>query len=533
MTNIAPIITSNKTPTPEEQVVEQPTKRRRLFDRLAIRALPGEVKNDLAETIIDDLNTGVEYRAQMILSVVIAALGLLINSTPVVIGAMLIAPILRPIQWVAFSTVTGNHRLFVRSLGLLMSSVFVWVITGTVMTWLIPFAQSTTEILSRTQPNLLDLVIAMASGVIAFLALGYKKIANSLAGVAMAAALVPPLTVMGIGIALSDISIAQGSLILFATNLIAIIIVGAIVLMMLGFSPNAKKDYRASVQRMFSIIILLALLCVPLIESFITIGRDITTKQTITTSTTSYLETIDPRIRLVSSSYQLSTDAEQSLEIALQLHVPQSIIFTDDQRLELTQLLAQSLDQSVSLQFVIIPTVAVQKITSPLSTPKERIDQMVREYLDREDVGITYIASTYLENEDVYILSLYAPSDEPTISREGEIIKYIRTVDYYPAEIIIDRRQPKTIPTIAEQTAADRLMAEMRQDFTTYVGTAMVLEDTVFDEDVNLFYITIMSYLSSEDTQNILSGRKANFDTGMSLNAQVQYGERIEFHDTY
>jgi uncharacterized membrane protein len=69
-----------------------------LFDRLAIWALPGEIKNTIAETIIDDLNTGVEYRAQMILSVVIAALGLLINSTPVVIGAMLIAPILRPIQ---------------------------------------------------------------------------------------------------------------------------------------------------------------------------------------------------------------------------------------------------------------------------------------------------------------------------------------------------------------------------------------------------------------------------------------------------
>ncbi|USN57542.1 MAG: hypothetical protein H6766_03815 [Candidatus Peribacteria bacterium] len=98
MTDTNPIIASSSILTSEEQISDQEDKHHRLFDHLAIWALSGEVKNDLAKTIIDDLNTGVGYRAQMILSVVIATLGLLTNSTSVVIGAMLIAPILRPIQ---------------------------------------------------------------------------------------------------------------------------------------------------------------------------------------------------------------------------------------------------------------------------------------------------------------------------------------------------------------------------------------------------------------------------------------------------
>lgn len=208
---------------------------------------------------------------------------------------------------------------------------------------LIPFAHSTSEIAARTQPNLLDLFIAMASGIIAFLALGYKKISASLAGVAMAAALVPPIAVVGIGLAFMDMSIARGSLILFATNLMAIVIVGIAVLILFGFSPNAKKSYYKSVSGMLSIILLLALLCVPLMRSFVNIGQDIRTRNAITSATESYLQTIDSGIRLTSSHYQLSPDSEKPMTIALQLQVPQSTTLTQKQKLELTQLLSQDL----------------------------------------------------------------------------------------------------------------------------------------------------------------------------------------------
>lgn len=84
--------------------------------KIAIWNLSGEQKAELAKQVITDAQTELEYRSQMFLSIVIATLGLLINATPVVIGAMIIAPILRPIQGVAFATTTGNKRLFVKSL---------------------------------------------------------------------------------------------------------------------------------------------------------------------------------------------------------------------------------------------------------------------------------------------------------------------------------------------------------------------------------------------------------------------------------
>jgi uncharacterized protein (UPF0218 family) len=278
---------------------------------------------------------------------------------------------------------------------------------------------------------------------------------------------------------------------------------------------------------MLSIIILLVLLCIPLVESFVAIGHDITTKQTIITSTTTYLETIDPRIRLVSSSYQGSQDEEQLLEIALQLHVPQSIIFTDNQRLELTQLLAQALDQSVSLQFVIIPTVAVQKITNSLPTPKESIDQMVKEYLDMEDMGITYIASTYLENEDVYILSLYAPSDEPIRIREREITSYLGVRDDAPTDIIIDRRQPQDLSTVTDQTAVEEMISNIRQDFMSYVGTSIVLDEVIGDDD--LLTLTITSYATTDRTMAVLSGRYASIGETPPMDLQIQYKDKLHW----
>ncbi|USN57540.1 MAG: DUF389 domain-containing protein [Candidatus Peribacteria bacterium] len=343
----------------------------------------------------------------------------------------------------------------------------------------------------------------------------------------MAAALVPPLTVIGAGLAFGDMSIARGSLILFATNLIAIIIVGVIVLMMLGFSPNAKKSYHQSVRRMVSILILLALLCIPLMQSFVNIGQDLRTKDIITSSTKNYLQTIDSRIRVTSSTYQLSPSVEQGIEIALQLQVPQSITLTQDQKLELTQLLAQALDESVNLQFVITPTVSVAKPTEYIPTTKELLDTAIIAYLKDSSDTITYLASNYVESADIYVLSLYAPSDEPITLRESEIMDYIHTLDTDPAEVIIDRRQPQIIPTPAEQTATDKLTSELRQIFSNYVGTAMVLENIVLDENIDLLQLNLTSYISSDETKSLLSGRQATLDSDLSLNAQVQYGERV------
>ncbi len=490
---------------PEEQNTPEIEQHQKWFDRLAIWELPGPTKNDVAETVIDDLNTGVGYRAQMILSAIIATLGLLTNSTAVVIGAMLIAPILRPIQGLAFSTATGNHKMFMRSLMLLVASVIAGVAMGGAITRLVPFASTTSEILIRTQPTLLDLFVAMASGIIAFLSLGYKKIASGLAGVAMASALVPPLAVIGVGLARFDLSIARGSLILFATNLIAIIIMGVIVLFLFGLSPNDKKNYRASQRRFALIMLLLGALIVPLMNSFTNIGNDFRTKNTIADSTKNYLQTIDPRISLTSSTY--TTSSPDTLQVALALQVPQTITLTDTEKLELTQLLASKLDTSVSLQFTITPTVAVQKPTPKTLSTKELIDQTIATYISETDGELSYITSNYIDTAKAYILTLYADKGADTHTHEQAI--RTRLEAYNIDEIIIDFRQKKSLPKTS-QTKTDTLTTEFRQDFHRFVGTGLILQDLSRNETTDTLSLSLITYIPLEKATQTLTNRQTS-----------------------
>ena len=133
------------------------------YSSVALLELEGEQKSSTAKRIIDDLEVSGDYWIQMILAAIIAALGLLINSTPVVIGAMLIAPILRPIQAASFGIASGNKKLILKSFGVLIMSILVGVAASYLVTLAIPLTQLTEEILIRTEPTLIDLAIALAS----------------------------------------------------------------------------------------------------------------------------------------------------------------------------------------------------------------------------------------------------------------------------------------------------------------------------------------------------------------------------------
>jgi uncharacterized hydrophobic protein (TIGR00271 family) len=186
---------------------------------------------------------------------------------------MIIAPILRPIQAVGFATTTGNKNLLGRSLRTLFMSIVGGIFVAFLITLLLPLTQVTNEIAIRTEPTLVDLGIAFASGLVAFLAFGWKKMAAGLAGVAMAASLVPPLAVIGIGIGFGSISIARGSSVLFLTNLIAIIIAGILIFYLFGFYPTKKDDLKRSIINSSYALLMLLILCIPLASSLITITK--------------------------------------------------------------------------------------------------------------------------------------------------------------------------------------------------------------------------------------------------------------------
>jgi uncharacterized hydrophobic protein (TIGR00271 family) len=179
----------------------------------------------------------VDFFVLIALAATIAILGLLQNSAAVIIGAMLVAPLMSPILAMAMAIVQGNLRLLLVAAEATAKGIALAIIVGIAVTIISPLNNPANEIMARTEPNLLDLMVALASGAAAGYAISRKEVAAALPGVAIAAALVPPLCVIGYGIGVSDLSIATGSSLLFATNLIAIILAAAVVFMAVGFHP--------------------------------------------------------------------------------------------------------------------------------------------------------------------------------------------------------------------------------------------------------------------------------------------------------
>jgi uncharacterized hydrophobic protein (TIGR00271 family) len=183
----------------------------------------------------------IDFYVLIILASSIAALGLLQNSAAVIIGAMLVAPLMSPILATGMNMVLGDFKTVLSGLEATLKGATMAIVVGIIVVIISPIDEPTSEILARTEPNVLDLMVALASGAAAGYALSRSEVAAALPGVAISAALVPPLCVVGYGLATSDFDIASGSLLLFVTNLIAIILAAALTFLALGFQPERRE----------------------------------------------------------------------------------------------------------------------------------------------------------------------------------------------------------------------------------------------------------------------------------------------------
>ncbi|MBC7242173.1 MAG: TIGR00341 family protein [Anaerolineae bacterium] len=212
----------------------------------------------------EDARPGVNYFTLIVLSSVIATLGLLQNSAAVIIGAMLVAPFMTPIMAISMALVRGDVRLLTLSLESVLKGMVASLALAILLTWIVPQPAVGSEILARTHPSLLDLVVALASGAAGAYALGRKEVAAALPGVAIAAALMPPLCAAGIGLALGNGTIAGGALLLFLANLIAIAVAGAVIFLLLGIRPPRARDTRLRRAFLISFLLLVAV-SIPLV----------------------------------------------------------------------------------------------------------------------------------------------------------------------------------------------------------------------------------------------------------------------------
>ena len=201
-----------------------------------------------------------DYYVLTVLSCIIATTGLIQGSTATIIGAMIVAPLMTPILAFSLGVIWGDLGLIRTSLTSLFKGIILAIAISALLAALIPIPGYSEEILSRTRPTLFDIVVAFASGLVGAYGNANRKISNTITGIAIAVALMPPLCTIGIGLGTMNRQIASGAGILFLINLISISLAGAIVFWVMRIHPVLADREEVRKRALYQIVISIMIL---------------------------------------------------------------------------------------------------------------------------------------------------------------------------------------------------------------------------------------------------------------------------------
>ncbi len=214
-----------------------------------------ECRNGLLEESTLDFN----YLVLILGSCAIATFGLLSNSTAVIIGAMIVAPLMLPIRGLAFGALEGNVVLFRKGLIAIAVGTVIAILLACLLGFLVRLPEFGSEVFARSKPTLLDLGIAVAAGGISGFAKVQPKISGTLAGTAIAVALMPPICVIGLGLSQANWSLSLGATLLYLTNLLGITLSCMLIFLMAGYTPLERARQALGWTLAFTAILLIPL----------------------------------------------------------------------------------------------------------------------------------------------------------------------------------------------------------------------------------------------------------------------------------
>ncbi len=288
------------------------------------------------------------------LSAIIATLGLLADSAAVIIGAMIIAPLMGPILGIAYAIAVGNRKLLRRSSLTVLGGVVLTILTAWITSSIIGLKTVDSEIMSRVNPTLIDFGIAMAAGTAGAFANTRRSVSNTLPGVAIAIALVPPLSVVGIGLSLGAQSISTDAFLLFLTNLICIIFFGALVFLFQSYGSieRAKKGLVMSTAVMF-------LLGFPLTLSM----RELIVKKNVRSQIRNLIVYETETFRNSDIKSIRVTPKEESLEVLMEVvSTTDSVSQTEIDRMR--NFLSHQIGEPINLRVEVIPVQVLQSTSN-------------------------------------------------------------------------------------------------------------------------------------------------------------------------
>ncbi|MBR2161024.1 MAG: TIGR00341 family protein [Bacteroidaceae bacterium] len=234
-------------------------------------------KEHEADTV-DSIRKGIEFRGTnlwvLIFAIFIASLGLTVNSTAVIIGAMLISPLMGPIMGIGLGVGINDIELMKRSAKSYLITTLFSVVTATLFFLVFPVTGNQSELLARTSPTIYDVFIALMGGLAGIVATTSKNKGNVLPGVAIATALMPPLCTAGFGLATGNLVYFLGAFYLYFINSVFICAATLICIRLMGFRKKQQVDSEREKQVRKYILALVVITMIPAIYLTVGILRD-------------------------------------------------------------------------------------------------------------------------------------------------------------------------------------------------------------------------------------------------------------------
>jgi uncharacterized hydrophobic protein (TIGR00271 family) len=347
--------------------------------------------------------TSLDYLVLITIAAILAAFGLVLNSNAVIIGAMLVAPLMTPLIAFATGLVIGKISIMRQAAGTLLQGIFAALLVAFIVGWISSTDIVTPEMAGRGNVTFLDMGVALASGFIGAYAKARANIASSLAGVAIAAALMPPLVTIGLAISFGEWALAEGAALLFLTNIVSITLAAYVTFYWLGLRPGKGDDPTARRFASYSLVTALVVILVVLnLRSFDTVaaGRI----ETVLRDAFQRAELVDFEIR-----------QSDPLEVVAIVRQPAANMDDGSEIIVARDSLEELLDQPVKLSVVLEPLVDADVVAANIEF-ETQADRILRQSIQSGEL----IESVLIPGNPTIVFALIStdtdPSSEPLAS---------------------------------------------------------------------------------------------------------------------
>ncbi len=353
----------------------------------------GLLKNDLEfvdaqslrQKIYDQSRFSILYFILLIGSTLICTLGLLTDNSAIVIGGMLIAPLMWPLARIGYGVSHNSGRHLFRGSVLLVFSILIGAISAYLITSISPIKVLNDEILARTSPTLMDLFIALTAGFVAAIAITQKRIADSLAGVAIAVSLMPPLCTVGIALSLRNVGFSLGALLLFAVNAASITFVATIVL---AYNEYARTKKVRIARRAISLNILLILaLAIPLVQFLRTYSFEVESYGAVTSEMNKFIESKNAGAAF--ENIEITRADGSTMSINADLLIPNDSVFTYQDNEQLIANLENTVNKDILLNL------RIQTIIEPISKDQSDNEIKIKSISDQLVLQLNELDNSY------------------------------------------------------------------------------------------------------------------------------------------